>query len=447
MTVIQQAFHSVKKINLRLFTSLVLLTLLPTIYLTLRINYLGSLPGDWGYNIASQMSWVSLFYEVIQEGLVLPLFFLLGSSLLFKEDLANKVRTGLLITFTVYTILSTVLIIFADPLVRLMAQTPDLIDETVIYVRWESVASIFSTLWRYLLLVFITLKKEKYLYISLIVQLLLTAFLDMILLSSLSFSLNLGVNAIAYTNIIVNLILVGLSIYFLKSEKIVLWKKNLDFSWLKSWWHIGKFSGLESFVRNLAFSVMIIRLINQVSEQGNYWVANSFIWGWLLIPVLALGDLVKKEVAEDEKKISQNTLGYFFISIIIVSFWVLSIPLWSWFLQSIMNISNPETILSIIYVQLFFYITFAFNNVIDSIFYGIGRTDYMLYQSLFVNVIFFGGAFILYLLGVFQPTITAIALMFGIGLLFDAIPTVYLFYRLLKKKNIILFSTNIPKSR
>lgn len=436
MTFVRQSLESLKRVNLKLFGSLLLLTLLPTLYLTLRINYLGSLPGDWGYNIASQMGWVHLFYEVAQEGLILPLFFLLGASLFNKEELTNKIRTGLIVTLSVYTSLSLLLILFAEPLVRVMAQSPDLIEETVVYVRWESVASIFSTLWRYILLVLITLKKERYLYISLILQLVLTVIFDTFLLSSLPFSLNLGVNAIAYTNILVNLVLVVISFSFLAKEKIYVWKKSFDFSWLKSWWRVGRFSGLESFVRNLAFSVMIIRLINEVSEQGNYWVANNFIWGWLLIPVLALGDLIKKETAEDESKIKENTLGYFFISTIIIVFWIATIPLWNWFLQTFMNVSNPDTILSIIYLQLFFYITFAFNNVIDSIFYGIGRTDYMLYQSLFVNGIFYGGAFILYLIGFFQPTLTSIALMFGIGLLIDAIPTVYLFQQLLKKKKI-----------
>jgi Na+-driven multidrug efflux pump len=437
MTFLKISLESFKRINLRLFSSLLLLALLPTLYLTLRINYLGNLPGDWGYNIASQMAWVNLFYEVIQEGLLLPLFFLLGASLLNKDALANKIRTGLLVTFVVYLLLSILLIIFAEPLVRLMAQSPDLVEETVVYVRWESVASIFSTVWRYILLVLITLKKEKYLYFSLFIQLILTAILDTFLLSSMPFSLNLGVNAIAYTNIIVNLILVLFSFFFLEKEKLSIWNKKLDFKWLRSWWNVGKFSGLESFVRNLAFSVMIIRLINEVAEQGNYWVANNFIWGWLLIPVLALGDLVKKEIAEDEQALKKNTAGYFLLSSLMVIIWLITLPAWGWFLENVMNVTNYEAILNIVYIQLFFYITFAFNNVIDSIFYGLGRTDYMLYQSLFVNLIYYGGAYILYVLGIFQPTLLAIALMFGIGLLIDAIPTVYLFIRLLKAKKII----------
>ncbi|MFA5742336.1 MAG: hypothetical protein WC874_05600, partial [Candidatus Izemoplasmatales bacterium] len=62
-----------KRINYRLFFALLLMGLVPTIYTTVRIFFLGQMPGDWGFNIASQLSWINLIYEVIQEALILPL--------------------------------------------------------------------------------------------------------------------------------------------------------------------------------------------------------------------------------------------------------------------------------------------------------------------------------------------------------------------------------------
>ena len=61
----------------------------------------------------------------------------------------------------------------------------------------------------------------------------------------------------------------------------------------------GGISGLESLVRNLAFMLMIVRMVNVVGEQGTFWVANNFIWGWLLLPVLQLGELIKADVGEE----------------------------------------------------------------------------------------------------------------------------------------------------
>ena len=64
---------------------------------------------------------------------------------------------------------------------------------------------------------------------------------------------------------------------------------------VKDFIKIGGISGLESLVRNFFYMIMIIRMVNAVSEQGTYWMANNFIWGWLLLPVIQLGELIKRD--------------------------------------------------------------------------------------------------------------------------------------------------------
>jgi uncharacterized membrane protein YedE/YeeE len=182
--------------------------------------------------------------------------------------------------------------------------------------------------------------------------------------------------------------------------------------------------------------VMIIRIVNEVSEQGSYWIANNFIWFWLLLPVLALGDLVKKEVGEDIDNIKTKTFGYFIVVTIIVIAWLISIPVWKPFLQYVMNVSEYEKVYGIVTLQLVFYITFAYNSIMDSTFYGVGKTNYMLYQSLIIDVFYYGIAFILYITKSFTPTLTTISLMFGIGMVLDFIPTTILYRKLLREKQI-----------
>ena len=72
-------------------------------------------------------------------------------------------------------------------------------------------------------------------------------------------------------------------------------KTKLSFAWMKDFLKVGGISCLKSFVRNIAYMLMIARMVNMVGEQGTYWVANNFIWGWLLLPVLQLGELIKRE--------------------------------------------------------------------------------------------------------------------------------------------------------
>lgn len=425
-----------KSVNYRLFFAILLLMLFPTIYQTARIFFLGEMPNDWGFNIASQLSWVSLFYEIIQESLILPLFFILGKSLSNKSEFINKVKVGLLLTGIIYFTLSCFLFVFAKPLVIFMAQNKELIDATVDYIRLETVAALLSTLFKFMLTVLITLKKDSYMYLTLIIQMLLSILLDTFLVSSLDFSLKIGVNGIAVTNIIVNSINIVICLLFLNRENMPIFgKEKLSFTWVKEWFQVGKFSGIESLIRNIVFSIMIIRMVNMVSEQGAYWVANNFIWNWLLLPTLALGDLIKKEVGEDSNNIQFKTFGYIILTILFSILWILSIPVWKPFLHIVMNVDAYETVYYIVLVQTVFYLTFIFNHICDSTFYGVGRTDYMLIQSICIDVCYYGIAFVLYINGIFIPSLLSISLLFGIGMATDFIPTLILYFRMLKKLN------------
>jgi len=433
--------RSMKKINYHMFFALLLMGLIPTIYTTVRIFLLGQLPGDWGFNIASQLSWVNLLYEILQEAIILPLFFFIGMAIKDKQDLENKVKTGLLFTGLVYASLSLLIIIFAVPLINFMAQDVALIDQTASYIRLETIAAVFMTLVKFSIVVLVVINKNKYLYLVLGIQMIITIFFDVFFVSSLNISLNLGVNGIAISNITVNALLMIMIYFIFKREGInLISRKKLSFLWIKDLSKIGGISGLESLVRNLAFMLMVIRMVNVVGEQGTFWVANNFIWGWLLLPIMQLGELVKRDCGEDSNSIKEKTLGYFGITTLAVLIWFVAIPLYIPFLRDVLQLSNYQSVYNIVMISIGFYVLFAYNNVIDSIFYGIGKTQYMLFQSIVINTLFYGTLFVLYVTGVYQPTLQLIALMFAAGIAFDSLLTYGMFYWMLRKKNIKIYN-------
>ena len=73
---------SLGRINYRLFFALLLLGFVPTVYSTVRVFFLGQLPGEWSFSIAGQLSWVNLIYEILSESIILPLFYF--AKILFK---------------------------------------------------------------------------------------------------------------------------------------------------------------------------------------------------------------------------------------------------------------------------------------------------------------------------------------------------------------------------
>ena len=428
---------SLSKINYKLFAALLVLGLAPTIYTTLRVFFLGQLPGEWAFSIAGQLSWVNLLYEILNEAIILPLFYFIGKVKNDREAFSNRVRTGLLISLGVYVVISTVIFIFAEPLLALMATDTSIIKASASYIRIESIANIFTILTQFSLVALVTVNKSKYLYIFTGSRLVMCLLLDTLLVSSLPISANLGVNGIGYSNIIVNSLLLFVSLILLSNEKIkVFTKTKLDFSWTKEFIRIGGISGFESFIRNVAYMVMIARMVNVVGEQGTYWVANNFIWGWLLLPVLQLGELIKQEVAADRENIRRCSLGYFGITGIIAALWLGSIPTWKPFMTHILGFDNVEKLFGLVILLLGFYILYAFQNVFDSTFYGIGKTNYMLFESVVTNTVYYGAAFILYIANIWTPSLTGIALLFGIGNAFDSIVSLIAYRSLLKKEKI-----------
>ena len=432
--------RSLKNLNWKLFISLLVMGLCPSIYTTLRVFFLGQLPGDWVFSIAGQLSWVNLLYEILDEAIILPLYFFMGKAINNKNDYTNRIKTGLIISFSVYAVCSIFIIGFTNPLLSIMATSKDIISESVIYIRIESIANIFILLSNFILICLITLGKSRYVYILTAAKLILSIVFDTFLVSTLNISANLGVNGIGYSNIIVNIILFAVSVVLLSKEGYKIFnKEKLSFTWAKEFIKIGSISGLESFVRNIAYMLMISRMVNMVNEQGTYWVANSFIWGWLLLPINQLGELIKQEVSTDEKAIKNNTLGYFAVTAIVCLVWFITIPGWKGFMANVLQFSDVDKLYNLVMVLLGFYVLYALQNVFDCEFYGLGKTNYMLFESIVTNSIYYGIAFALYLAGKWTPTLMSIALLFGVGNAFDSIVSGGAFAYLLKKKKINIF--------
>lgn len=426
---------SLQKINYKLYFALLVSGLCPTIYTTARVFFLGQLPDEWSFSIAGQLSWVNLLYEIINEAIILPLFCFLGKVATDKKELANRVKTGLLMSFVIYLVLSVIIVCFAKPLLSAMATDNTIIDTSAAYIRVESVANIFLILSQFALVALITINKSKYLYLLTFARLVFSLICDTFLVSDLPVSLNLGVIGIGCSNIIVNIVLFSISLILLKKENVnVFNKEKLNFAQTTELIKIGSISGVESLVRNLAYIVMISRMINIVGEQGTYWVANNFIWGWLLLPVLQLGELIKQETAADKESMRKNIRGYFGLTAIISTIWFASIPLWKPFMTNILQFNDTDKLYDLVLILVGFYVLYAFQNVFDSIFYGLGKTDYMLFESVITNTLYYGIAFVLYSAGIWSPSLTGIALLFGIGNAFDSIVSLGAFTYFLKKE-------------
>ena len=225
-------------------------------------------------------------------------------------------------------------------------------------------------------------------------------------------------------------------------EKVRNFISFFSFKDIKVYLRVGGWSGLDSLVRNVAYFFMVVRLLNLLGENtiGGYYLAMHIIWSFMLVPILALSESAKVLIANNSGDILKvRTLWYssLWIGSIIIILWLIFLPFWGT-VAGFLN-SNGEVVdysIKAMGLLIIPYILFALNMVTDSIFYGVGKTQYQAYQAIITNGTVYVIAFILYLTEVWTPTFTSIMILFGIGIVVDSILTVYYELRVLGKHKI-----------
>ena len=151
-------------------------------------------------------SCLSLKYinALINEAIILPLYFFMGQAVNDKEEYSGRLRSGLIMSAGIYAVCSAIVITFIHPLLNFMAVSPDILEESANYIRIECIANIFGILYSFICVALITIGKERSVYIITAAKLIFSLILDSLLVSSLPFSLNCGVNGIGISNIISN---------------------------------------------------------------------------------------------------------------------------------------------------------------------------------------------------------------------------------------------------
>lgn len=419
----KEHINQLKSFNWRLFIALCSLALIPAIYQTIKTFIISSNNPSNIFDIIGQLEWFDLINETLQAFLIIPLYSILNKIYKNNEtEFPNFVfKTGI-ITFIIYTLFSIGVLIYGVVLIK--AMNPNEIDVSIVnnYLQLETVAFMIGIIISFVNVVFVVIGKDKNVYIFLLINTVLSIITDFILIP------NFGVYGVAISNIIVNTLLALLCIlllYFQKNIKFCLFRKS-DLTVLKEWGKVGVFSGAQQFIDNLIYAVMVCKMVNMVAEQGNYWIANNFIWGWLLIPITALSEIIRRDCKDGYKNLKQ--FNYYFIVVWVIFIWFLTVPLWTPFFSYAQNLQNANEIFLIVIKLVPFYIAYAGCAVIDNIFIGLGKTFYNVINSLIINLVYYGIFYILYITQTIIFSINTIILMFGFGMV------VHLFISLIEEK-------------
>ena len=221
-----------------------------------------------------------------------------------------------------------------------------------------------------------------------------------------------GATGIALTNIGVNLVISAVSVLLLFREGLVRRWSGFTKDIMYDWARTGLFSGGQVFLANLIYVMIVMKMINDVSQVGNYWLANNFIWGWLLVPMYAIGEMVKREYYNGYNRI----WNYLALTGLVLLVWLVSVPLWGVMFRDVIGAEDADMILSILYKLVPFYVAYALCVVLQGVMTAVGRTELILAEAAVVNIVYYGILYGLFLAGFFEATMDFVILLFGFGM-------------------------------
>ncbi len=389
----------IKRIDdkIKLFGVLCLWYLLPLIYSSVRIYILNDLPDTSALSIAGHIEWFDLINETLQALIIIPIY-----SILYKTKADSRVgvfKNILRVAISVEFVFSCIIAVLATHIAASMSA--DNIADVVSYMRLETIGFFFANIIA-MIVVYLLVEKKYILIFSIsVLEILMKIIGDICLIP------NFGANGIALSNICSGVIV--LICIFVVLRKQLATSDNAEKLNILEYLKIGSFSGGQILLNNIIYACIICKMINEVAEQGNYWIVNSFIWGFLLLPATACFEIIK---SSDVKK--KEYIVMFFG---IIGFWILSVPFWEYIMEKCLNISDTTVILQLLGWLVPFYLFYILSMFIEGYFCRNGRTELGFIVSLIVNLAYYPIMYGLCLIGVFEPTLHFICMLFGFGMI------------------------------
>ncbi len=418
----------------RLFSFILLFLALPGVYQLYRVHLVGNaIPDPGALAIVAQWQFVNLVIEVFQEATVLAVYFFVGSRIASSALVQlDRLKSVLVFIFVVSAVFAVAAFAFRGSFVEIVA-TPEAIQaETRDFLGITVLGTPFVLLYAASIVILQALNKRALILGMALLNVLVRFALDSLFFGGYGFSLDAGVIGVAWSSIVASVLLFAVAMYALLATMRVPASALLakpTFQDIRTYFGVGAGSGLDSLVRNVAYFVMIIRIVNSIGteEIGGYYLFIQVFWSFMLVPVLAFADSAKALFANNSGQI-ERVRQLWHTSMIVVAVmmlvWVALVPFW----ETVATALNPDeatvafatTAFAVLFVP---YVLFSFNTVTDSLFYGLGKTRYMAYQSIITNGTVYAAAFLLYVAGLWEPDYLSVMLLFGLGILVDSILT------------------------
>jgi Na+-driven multidrug efflux pump len=385
---------------------------IPAIYTLTNTYFIGRMEME-AIAISEQYETVGVLLEILLEMFPLAVLALVARNLTDATKVMRVVKSAALMQLAV-TVAFMAFIMAGTGLLVDCINTPEEIRErTISFLQIKALAIPFEALGLLFILAIKTMRRGWLAIGIAAIGVVLNFTLDAIMISDFSFSLRLGLTGSAWDYVIskiVILLIAGFAFYHTIRSK-----PNFEFDRKEAGtiFHIGKFAGMESAVRNAGYIMGMLIVLNTLgtAEYGGYGVAMTILWLIFLIPVLGLGEATNIAIGNEYGKhdlrgmkniqvVSLAIMGSYMAAVIVAGVFIWQ-PLSQFFNQNPSIVEYSGLTFQYLAIPYLFY---ALGTAMRSLLIGTGKTSYYLIPSMVVNLGIYIPLGILVKANVYAPT-------------------------------------------
>ncbi len=385
---------------------------IPAVYTLANVFFIGRMEME-AIAISEQYENVAVILEILLEMFPLAVLALVARDLARTDNVVKVVKSALLMQIVITTAFMGFILLGAGTFVNLINTPPEIQQRTEAFLRTKALAVPFESL-GVLFIVSIKAMRKGVLAVGIAAAgVLMNVVLDVLLISDFSFSLRLGLLGSAW-----GYVATKVAIFFVAAIAFYATVRTRpDFQFerkeTEAILRIGKYTGLESAVRNAGYILGVLVVLNTLgtAEYGGYGVAMTIMWLIFLIPVLALGEATNVAIGNEYGKrnlksmkdvqfVSLALMGSYMVVMMLLGVFIWE-PLSSFFNRNASIVAYSTATFHYLAIP---YIFFTLGTALRSLFIGTGKSLYYLIPSAVVNLAIYIPLGLLVRAGAYAPT-------------------------------------------
>ncbi len=384
----------------------------PAVYTLVNTFFIGQMEME-AIAISEQYENVGVILEILLETFPLAVLALVAQDMTRPETAGQVVRSAMLMQL-VLTVGFMVLILVGTGLFVSAINTPiEIQQRTQAFLQVKVLAVPFESLGLLFIIALKAMRKGGLAVGIAAAGVAMNVVLDVLLISNFSFSLRLGLMGSAWDYVVTKgtvFFVAGTAFYATIQARP---EFRLERKEANAILRIGKYTGLESAVRNAGYILGVLIVLNTLgaAEYGGYGVAMTIMWLIFLIPVQALGEATNVAIGNEYGRRSLSGMrNVQFVSLVVMGGYMalmmlIGVLVWeplSWFFNTNAAIVT-YSVATFRYLAVP-YVFYAIGTALRSLFIGTGKTFYFLIPSTLVNLGIYIPLGVLVKVGAVTPT-------------------------------------------